>query len=87
MNSPRLWSVLDIMRRFNFPAFIDIYNNIHAAQIAADKMRSSFGAHPQVDCAEFVPLCDKIIAFGNSCGFKTYCPQRPSVEGSHGDQP
>lgn len=70
MVTPRLWSLLDIMRRFNFLDFVDIYNHIHAAQAAADHMRSSVGTHPQVDCAKFIPLCEKIISFGGANGFR-----------------
>lgn len=58
------------MRQFNFLEFVEIYNHIHAAQNAADHMRSSVGIHPQVDCAKFIPLCEKIIAFGSASGFR-----------------
>lgn len=33
-------------------------------------MRSSVGIHPQIDCAKFIPLCEKIIAFGSANGFR-----------------
>jgi hypothetical protein len=58
------------VRRFNFIEFVEIYNSIHAVYTATDGIRSSTGAHTQVDCARFIPLCDKIIAFGSASGFR-----------------
>jgi hypothetical protein len=58
------------VKRFNFLEFVEIYNNIHAAQAAADHMRSSVGAHPQIDCARFIPLCERIIALGSANSFR-----------------
>jgi hypothetical protein len=66
----RLISLGDIVRRFNFLEFIDIYNHIHAAQTAADSVRSSLGVNAQVDCAKFIALCEKVIAFGSANGFR-----------------
>jgi hypothetical protein len=68
--SSRLVSLWDIVKRFDLSAFVEICAHIHAAQVAADSMRSSGGIHPQIDCAKFIPLCEKIIAFGFANGFR-----------------
>lgn len=58
------------MKRFELLTYVRIFNSMHAAQIAADKVRSSTGMHPQVDCAPFIELCKEIIAFGHAAGFR-----------------
>jgi hypothetical protein len=58
------------VRQFNLSEFVVIVNSLHAAQSAADSVRSSTGLNPQVDCARFIPLCDQIIAFGTTNGFR-----------------
>jgi hypothetical protein len=66
----RIWSLLDIVKRFNLSEFMEINGHIHATQVAADHMRSSGGMHPQMDCTKLIPLCEKIMAFGSSNGFR-----------------